>query len=237
YLLPVVVALGATVLVPILQAIRMSAYRHVLIKPQEYGFIGLGNYARLLHDEVFWLSLWNSFLWVFGSVSLQFLGGFASALLLHQTFRGRAVVRTLTLLPWIIPGVVVALIWEYLYQPNYGALNDLLARAGLMTEKVAWLSNPSLAMPAVIATNVWRGVPFFAIMLLAGLQAIPDELYEAARVDGAGVLGRFWCITLPMLRPSVVVGTATRTIWACNYADLIVVTTTGGPAKGTKSTP
>jgi len=236
YLLPVVVALGATVLVPILQAIRMSLYRHVLIKPQEYGFIGLGNYARLLRDEVFWLSLWNSFYWVFGSVSLQFLGGFAAALLLHQTFRGRAVVRTLTLLPWIIPGVVVALIWEYLYQPNYGALNDLLARAGLMTEKVAWLSNPSLAMPAVIATNVWRGVPFFAIMLLAGLQAIPDELHEAARVDGAGVLGRFWYITLPMLRPIVVVATATRIIWTFNYADLIFVMTSGGPANATQIT-
>src|SRR6266516_5654388 len=90
YLLPVVVALGATVLVPIVSAIRMSLYRNVLIRPQEYGFIGLGNYARLVHDDVFWLSLWNSFLWVFGSVSLQFLGGFVAALLLHQTFRGRA---------------------------------------------------------------------------------------------------------------------------------------------------
>src|SRR5213076_357608 len=111
----------------------------------------------------------------------------------------------------------VALIWEYLYQPNYGALNDLLARAGLMTDKVAWLSNPSLAMPAVIATNVWRGVPFFAIMLLAGLQAIPTELYEAARVDGASVLPRFVHITLPMLRP-------------------IFVMTGGGPSNATQIT-
>src|SRR5438874_13161709 len=236
YLLPVGVVLGGTVLFPILKAMHMSLYNHVLIKPQEYRYVGLANYVRLLHDEVFWLSLWNSFVWVFGSVSLQFLGGFASALLLHQAFPGRAVVRTLTLLPWIIPGVVVALIWEYLYQPNYGALNDLLARAGLMTEKVAWLSNPSLAMPAVIATNVWRGVPFFAIMLLAGLQAIPDELHEAARVDGAGVLERFWHITPPMLRPIVVVATATRIIWTFNYADLIFVMTSGGPANATQIT-
>jgi len=236
YLLPVALALGATVLVPILSAMRMSLYNNVLIKPQDYRFIALGNYVRLIHDEVFWLSLWNSFYWVFGSVSLQFLGGFAAALLLHQTFRGRAIVRTLTLLPWIIPGVVVALIWEYLYQPNYGALNDLLVRAGLMTDKVAWLSNPSLAMPAVIATNVWRGVPFFAIMLLAGLQAIPDELYEAARVDGAGVIQRFAHVTLPLLRPIVVVATATRIIWTFNYADLIFVMTGGGPANATQIT-
>src|SRR5436853_2623599 len=105
-----------------------------------------------------------------------------------------------------------------------------------MTDKVAWLSNPSLAMPAVIAPNVWRGVPFFAIMLLAGLQAIPDELYEAAHVDGAGVLARFRHITLPLLRPIIVVATATRIIWTFNYADLIFVMTSGGPANATQIT-
>ena len=236
YLLPVAIALGGTVLFPILKAIQMSLYNHVLIKPKEYGFVGLANYVRLVHDEVFWLSLWNSFLWVFGSVSFQFLGGFAAALLLHQAFRGRALVRTLTLLPWIIPGVVVALIWEFIYQPNYGLLNDVLIRIGVMTERVAWLSSPVLAMPAVILANVWRGVPFFAIMLLAGLQAIPTELYEAARVDGASVTQRFWCITVPMLRPIIVVATATRIVWTFNYADLIFVMTSGGPANATQIT-
>ena len=236
YLVPVVVVLGGTVLFPILKAAHMSLYNHVLIKPQEYRYVGLANYLRLVHDDVFWLSLWNSFLWVFGSVSLQFLGGFLAALVLHQAFRGRALVRTITLLPWIIPGVVVALIWEFIYQPNYGLLNDLLARTGLMTERVAWLSSPALAMPAVIATNVWRGVPFFAIMLLAGLQAIPTELYEAARVDGASVVQRFRHVTLPMLRPIIVVATATRIVWTFNYADLIFVMTGGGPANATQIT-
>jgi multiple sugar transport system permease protein len=236
YLVPVAVVLGGTVLFPILKAIHMSLYNHVLIKPQEYRFIGLANYARLLADEVFWLSLWNSFVWVFGSVSLQFLGGFAAALLLHQGFRGRAIVRTATLLPWVIPGVVVALVWEYVYQPNYGLLNDLLFRLGWLRDRVAWLSDPNLAMPAVVVTNIWRGVPFFAIMLLAGLQAIPDELYEAARVDGATVVQRFWHVTLPLLRPIIVVATATRIIWTFNYADLIFVMTSGGPANATQIT-
>jgi multiple sugar transport system permease protein len=131
---------------------------------------------------------------------------------------------------------VVALVWEWLYQPNYGVINDLLLRLGLLTERVAWLSDPALAMPAVIATNVWRGVPFFAIMLLAGLQAIPDELYEAALVDGASVLHRFWHITLPLLRPIIVVATATRIVWTFNYADLIFVMTSGGPANATQIT-
>ena len=185
---------------------------------------------------MFWLSLWNSLIWVFGSVSLQFLGGFVAALLLHQGFRGRALVRTVTLLPWIIPGIVVALVWEWLYQPNYGVINDLLVRSGLLRDRVAWLSDPVLAMPAVIATNVWRGVPFFAIMLLAGLQAIPDDIYEAARVDGASVTQRFWHITVPLLRPIIVVATATRIIWTFNYADLIFVMTSGGPANATQIT-
>jgi len=236
YLLPVAIVLGGTVLFPILKAMHMSLYNHVLIKPQEYRYVGFANYVRLLHDEMFWLSLWNSFVWVFGSVSFQFLGGFAAALLLHESFRGRALVRTITLLPWIIPGVVVALIWEFIYQPNYGLLNDILSRAGWMTERVAWLSSPALAMPAVIFTNIWRGVPFFAIMLLAGLQAIPTELYEAARVDGASVSQRFRSITLPMLRPIIVVATATRIVWTFNYADLIFVMTSGGPANATQIT-
>jgi multiple sugar transport system permease protein len=187
-------------------------------------------------DPVFWLSLKNSVVWVFGSVSLQFVLGFLVALLLNASIWGRAIFRTASLLPWIIPGVVVALIWEYIYQPNYGPLNDLLRRAGLMEYPVAWLSDLDLAMPAVIVTNVWRGVPFFAIMILAGLQAIPEEIYEAATVDGAGVVQRFWSVTLPMLRPIIVVSTATRIIWTFNYADLIFVMTGGGPANATHIT-
>lgn len=112
----------------------------------------------------------------------------------------------------------------------------MLFKLGLMREPIAWLSDPDLAMPAVVLTNVWRGVPFFAIMLLAGLQAIPDELYEAARVDGAGVTQRFRHVTLPLLRPIIVVATATRIIWTFNYADLIFVMTGGGPANATQIT-
>jgi len=236
YLVPAALCMLATVVVPIGLAIKMSLYNDVLYKPKDYRFIGLGNYLRLIDDPVFWLSLWNSVVWVFGSVVLQFIAGFAAALLLHQAFRGRALVRTLTLLPWIIPGVVVGLIWEWLYQPNYGVINDLLLKAGWMQDRVAWLSSPDLAMGAVVFTNVWRGIPFFAIMLLAGLQAIPDELYEAAHVDGAGVVSRFWHITIPLLRPIIVVATATRIIWTFNYADLIFVMTGGGPANATQIT-
>src|SRR5229473_1372566 len=163
YLVPAALCMLATVVVPIILAIKMSLYADVLYKPQDYRFIGLGNYVRLVQDPVFWLTLWNSVVWVFGSVILQFVFGFAAALLLQQAFRGRTLVRTLTLLPWIIPGVVVGLIWEWLYQPNYGVINDLLIRAGWMHERLAWLSSPDTAMAAVVFTNVWRGIPFFVI--------------------------------------------------------------------------
>ena len=236
YLLPAAICLGGTVLFPILKAIHMSLYQNVLSRPQDYHFIGLGNYVRMLHDPTFWLTLKNSVVWVFFSVGIQFVLGFLGALLLNASFKGRAFVRTLNLLPWIIPGVVVGLVWEYLYQPNYGPINDMLKRVGALTVPVAWLSEPAFAMASVIFANIWRGIPFFSIMILAGLQAIPDEVYEAATVDGASVTQRFWNITLPMLRPIIVVATATRIIWTFNYADLIFVMTNGGPANATQIT-
>ena len=236
YLLPAAICLGGTVLFPILKAIHMSLYQNVLSRPQDYHYIGLGNYARMFHDPTFWLTLKNSVVWVFFSVSIQFVLGFLGALLLNAGFKGRAFVRTLNLLPWIIPGVVVGLVWEYLYQPNYGPINDMLRRVGVLTVPVAWLSEPAFAMASVIFANIWRGIPFFSIMILAGLQAIPDDVYEAATVDGASVTQRFWNITLPMLRPIIVVATATRIIWTFNYADLIFVMTSGGPANATQIT-
>ncbi len=236
YLLPAAVCLGGTVLFPILKAIHMSLYHNVLSRPQDYHFIGLGNYLRMIQDPTFWLTLKNSFTWVFFSVSMQFVLGFLGALLLNAEFKGRAFCRTLNLLPWIIPGVVVGLVWEYLYQPNYGPVNDILRRVGLLRVPIAWLSEPAFAMASVIFANIWRGIPFFTIMILAGLQAIPDEVYEAATVDGASVTQRFWHVTLPMLRPIIVVATATRIIWTFNYADLIFVMTSGGPANATQIT-
>ena len=236
YLLPAAICLGGTVLFPILKAIYMSLFQNVLSRPQDYHFIGLGNYLRLIHDPTFWLTLKNSLVWVACSVSTQFVLGFLGALLLNAGFKGRTFLRTLNLLPWIIPGVVVGLVWEYLYQPNYGPINDILRRAGLLRVPIAWLSEPNTAMPAVIFTNIWRGIPFFTIMILAGLQAIPDKLYEAATVDGASVTQRFWHVTLPLLRPIIIVATATRIIWTFNYADLIFVMTGGGPANATQIT-
>src|SRR5262249_1802695 len=159
YLVPAALCMLATVVVPIGLAIKMSLYNDVLYKPKDYRFIGLGNYLRLIDDPVFWLSLWNSVVWVFGSVVFQFVAGFAAALLLHQAFRGRALVRTLTLLPWIIPGVVVGLIWDWLYQPDYGVINDLLLKAGWMGGRGGGRSSPDLRMGGAVFSEVGRGLP------------------------------------------------------------------------------
>ena len=192
YLLPAAVCLAGTVLFPIIKAIHMSLYQNVLSRPQDYHFIGLGNYLRMIHDPTFWLTLKNSVVWVFFSVSIQFVLGFLGALLLNAEFKGRAFLRTLNLLPWIIPGVVVGLVWEYLYQPNYGPINDILRRVGALTVPVAWLSDPSLAMASVIFTNIWRGIPFFSIMILAGLQAIDiaEHAFGVEEVDLLHLLRR-----------------------------------------------
>src|SRR5260370_21532975 len=143
---------------------------------------------------------------------------------------GISLVSSLTQRPRIILVMVMGLTLEWFYQPNYGVINDLLIRAGWMHERLAWLSSPDTAMAAVVFTNVWRGIPFFAIMLLAGLQSVPDELYEAAHVDDAGVLARFSHSTLPLLPPLIVVATATRIIWTFNYPHLLFVITPCAPA-------
>ena len=233
YLLPAAICLGGTVLFPILKAIHMSLYQNVLSRPQDYHFIGLGNYVRMLHDPTFWLTLKNSVVWVFFSVSIQFVLGFLGALLLNASFKGRAFVRTLNLLPWIIPGVVVGLVWEYLYQPNYGPINDMLKRVGALTVPVAWLSEPAFAMASVIFANIWRGIPFFGIIILAGLQAVPQELHEAAAIDGANVWHRFRHVTIPAIKGVVLIASLLSIIWTFADFQLIYILTKGGPANQT----
>ncbi len=132
--------------------------------------------------------------------------------------------------------MVVGLVWEYLCQPNYGPINNILHRVGLLRVPIAWLSEPTSAMASVIFANIWRGILFFSTMILGGLQVIPDEVYEAATVDGATVTQRFWHLTLPTLRPIIVVSTAARITWTFNYPDLIFAMTGGGPANATQIT-
>jgi len=209
----------------------LSFQNYVLTKPVPDGdrFIGIANYLALIKDEVFMFSLGKTLSWVFFSVVFQVLLGLLVALVLNQEFRFRALARGLVLIPWVLPSVVSALLWSWILDGTYGLLNDWLMKLGLIEQNIPWLAGPFTAFPSVIATNVWKGFPFFAISILAGMQTIPKDLYEAAEIDGAGAIRRFFAITLPHLKPVLMAATVLRLIWTANTTDLIFTMTRGGP--------
>lgn len=232
YLIPVVASLAVFAYNLGLTLYESGLY-HVVAYPQARRFVGLDNYLQVLRDPMTWLSFKNSLVWVVGTTVPAFLLGFALALLLNQPFHGRGLYRTLMLSPWAISGVVSALAWGWILNGPFGVLNDTLVQLGLTTTRHAWLADPNTAMAGVLLASVWRGFPFFAITLLAGLQSIPRELYEAAEIDGAGAWPRFRHITLPMLTGLIILTTMLRAIWSFNFIENIFLMTYGGPANAT----
>jgi multiple sugar transport system permease protein len=192
-------------------------------------FAGLENYARLLADPRFWNALYNTVYFTVVSVALELVFGLLIALALHQSFRGHGWMRAVVLIPWAIPTVVSARMWEWMYNPEFGVLNYLI---GL---DVNWLGSPFWAMHAAIAMDVWKSTPFVALLLLAGLASIPQDLYRAARIDGASGWTIFWRITLPLLMPLILIVLIFRTIDAFRVFDAIYVLTGGGPANTTET--
>jgi multiple sugar transport system permease protein len=230
---PAVIFMLVIVAYPILNSFYMSMMDYKLFKMSSTHFVGLQNYIAVLQDPVFRQSLWNTLWWVGLGVFLQFFFGLILALLLNEKFRGRGIVRALILVPWVTPGILIGLMWTWMYDGNYGVINDVLVKLHLLDQYVPWLAQSNTALLAVIVTIVWQGIPFFAIMLLAGLQTIPKELYEAAEVDGASSWQSFWMITLPMLMPTIFVTTLLRIIWVANSVDVIFAMTGGGPGYST----
>ena len=234
-LLPALIIMVSVVIVPIINAVSMSFQSYNLTRPKKIGYIGLENYAKLFQDPLFWSSLLRTAIWVVFGVGCQFLFGFLLALVLNKQFKGRGVVRAVSLIPWVTPGVLIALMWRWMYDGNYGVINDLLMRLGLIRENIAFLSKPATAMPSVIVTIVWQGIPFFALMLLAGLQGISYDLYEAASIDGATGWQKLFYVTIPSLRNTIFVTTMLRIIWVANSVDVIFNMTEGGPAYATQT--
>lgn len=229
-ILPAVLIVACVVFVPVINAISMSFQSYDLRRPNAIGFIGLENYINAFKDPIFIKSLGKTLLWVIFGVGFQFVFGFALALLLNKNFRGRGVARALSLIPWVTPGVLIGLMWRWIYDGNYGVLNDLLMKIGLIQDPIPWLSQITTSFPGVIITIVWQGIPFFALMLMAGLQGIPSQLYEAADIDGASTLQKFFRITLPSMKNVIYVTTLLRIIWVTNSVDVIFSMTEGGPA-------
>jgi multiple sugar transport system permease protein len=242
FVLPMLVLMIGLILYPFFEAVRLSFTQRRITGVMEY--VGFQNYTDLLNDRFFRQAVKVSFLYTAYSIIFKIVAGMLSALLLHNLTRGRSILTGLVLLPWIIPTVVTALAWRSIFEPIFGALNRFLSMTGLgpvlvslnIIDRfpVAWLGTQELALPAIILVNVWKGIPFFTINLLAGLKAIDKELYEAASVDGATAWERFIHITLPGLRYVLLVTTLLSTIWTFNTFDIIYLLTNGGPAGATR---
>jgi len=237
FLAPALAATAVLVLLPVLNTLWLSLHEVILFRPRSRPFVGLENYAKALGDPVFWEALRHSLVWVVGAVGLQFSFGFMAALLLNRAFAWRGIARALIVLPWALPSVIIGLIWTWMLDFNLGVLNQLGVRLGLLSASVPWLAQAGTAMASVILAVVWQGIPFFAVTLLAGLQAIPAELYEVASIDGAGVWGKFRHITLPGLASVIATALLLRMIWVANSLDLILVMTGGGPGTATQTLP
>jgi len=232
---PALVSVVAVVFIPVANAILLSFQKYDLRRPKEIGPVGFANYIEVFKDQLFWSSLAKTIIWVVMGVGFQFLFGFILALLLNKDFKGRGLVRSLSLIPWVTPGVLIGLMWRWIYDGNYGVLNDILLRLGIIHEKIPFLAQQSTAFPAVIVTIIWQGIPFFAIMVLAGLQCIPAELYEAANIDGANNVQNLFSITIPSLKNTLYVTTLLRIIWVANSVDVIFNMTEGGPYYATQT--
>lgn len=234
---PAVLVTLAIVFFPMLQTAWMSLHDYVLFRPHRFEFLGLDNYRKALADEVFWISLRHTAIWIGITVPAQLLLGLATALLLNQDFPWRPLARALIIIPWALPSVVIALMWVWIYDSNYGLMNDFLLRLGLIEQAMPWLARPDTALGAIILTLTWQGFPFFAVMILAGLQSIPRSYYEAAAIDGASAWRQFWHITLPGISGVLVTAVLLRMIWVANSFDVIFVMTGGGPGYSTYTLP
>ncbi len=200
-------------------------------------FVGLANYQSVVNDPIFGRAIGNTLYWTIAVTGLQFALGLYFAMLLHQRFRGRGLYRGVIILPWLVPSVVAALGWAFMFNADYGVINQTLRQQGLGSFAHPWLGDPSTAMLTAIGLGAWKGYGFYVLMLLAGLQNISVDLYEAARIDGANVGQLFRYITLPGLRPIILSSVLLGLIWTANYFDAIFILTGGGPARLTETMP
>jgi len=229
FVTPISLLLLAISLYPSLYAVQLAFTDASLLRLVRAKFIGLQNVLRLASDPIFLQGLWRTIRWDVAVVLTQLAIALPIALFLNLKFRGRGVVRAAVVIPYIVPPAVTSLLWMYMFDGNFGVVNDLMVRLGILNEYVPWLSDPTGSFAVVVAAMVWAGQPLMAIILLAVLQSIPGELYEAATVDGANPWQRFRFITLPHLIPTILFLLLLRTIWMSNHIDVIFIMTRGGP--------
>ena len=229
-LLPAVLFMVVVVIYPMFRTIQYSFTDYKVWKANDVKWIGLENYKNLIQDPDFLLSCVNTLKWVVIILACQFLIGLGVALLLNMNFKLRGIVRGLVLIPWITPSIMTSLMWVWMYHGSFGVFNYALKGMHLINEFIPFLSQTTTSLYACMVTSIWQGVPYFALMLTAGLSGIPQDLYEAGAVDGTTKWQAFWYITLPSLKNIIFITTLLRTIWIANNVDLIYLMTSGGPA-------
>lgn len=234
-LMPAAALLTAVVVLPVLRVVELSVTRTELAGGVVLRFAGVDPYLRLWDDSRFWGALRNTAVFTGASLAFETALGILFALALDQRFRGRRFVRAGMLLPWALPTAVMALAWAWIFNDAFGVANDMLRRLGVLERPVAWLGEPATAMAALVLADVWKTTPFVALIVLAGLQGIPPEVYEAARVDGLGAWSRFRHVTLPLLAPTLLVAVLFRGVQAYAAFDLVYVMTGGGPGGATET--
>jgi multiple sugar transport system permease protein len=233
--LPTAILLFLFMYYPVFRGIITAFMRYTMLDLSKTRFNGVDNFIAIFTDPniKFIRILFNTALWVLISLAGQFILGFALALLLRKPFKGRGVYTGFVFYTWALSGFAIGLVWSWLFNGQFGVINDILIRLGLLKNPIGFLSNPRLAMMSVIIANIWYGIPFFAIMLLAALQSIPKELYESAEIDGAGKARQLFHVTIPYIQPTITSTVLLRFMWIMNFPDIIYGMTNGGPANAT----
>jgi multiple sugar transport system permease protein len=228
---PVLLLLLGLVAYPFAISVSMALTDRTIGNPGH--FIGLTNIQRLIGDSIYLQTVHNTLIYTAGATAIKLVAGFGLALLINERFRFRQVVRSAVLLPWIVPAALGTLAWLWIFAPSFSVLNWILIHIGLIKTGLPWLVDGNLALFSVILVNAWRGIPFFGITLLAGLQAIPKELYEATSIDGAGKLARFRYVTIPLMMPILLITLVLSIIWTFSDFQTVYALTGGGPINST----
>jgi multiple sugar transport system permease protein len=229
-IIPSLLVMGILTFYPVSKVFVLSFQNYNLTRLFEEGYIGLTNFKTIFfEDDLFYHTLWVSFKWVSTQVSLQLVFGLLIAVLLNRKFKGRGLARAIVFAPWAVSGVMTSILFILIFNQHFGVLNYALKDLGLAQDAIAWTANAKTVFPSIVIADLWRGIPFFAITLLAALQTIPKDVYESCEVDGCGRFRTFFSITLPYLKETIVFTTLLRTIWEFNSIDLIFNMTGGGP--------
>jgi multiple sugar transport system permease protein len=231
--LPALIATLAVIVLPLLFSLIVSFYRYLLTDPRNIYFNGLANYVQAFNDPSFFHSIWTTLIFAVGTVAVQFLLGMVFALVVHNLTFGQGLVRTAMLVPMFMTPAVVAFMWRFILHPDLGIMNVVTAALGF--GRPVWLGDPKLALWSVMAVDIWRSTPFMFLIFLAGMQTLPAELYEAAAVDGASPFRRFTSVTLPLLRPLILVALIIRGMDALREFDILFIMTGGGPGNLTET--